>query len=314
MLTILQQIATFAKSLHADLTKLHDALNEQARAIHESAEAHKNRNYSPPVIRAELQIPETVKTHKTRDDTQKRGEEIFKIIIQVLTLLFVGIYTVFTYELLDLSHKSLTTVQRAFISFPGTQLRRFANSTPNGENWVFDAPFVNSGTTFGVQTIKMLFVGEAPNGLAEDRFIGSEADVAGAKTQPGIVGPKDQRVLGPIFQTDQFVLGDWRIDWNKLKGNPQSVLISRHVLSWGWVIYRDVFPKTPRHLTEFCQELSAVIMNPKDQTITVPFSDCGSHNCTDEYCDDYKQLLDFVDRAKQKVPLSPIDKKDKILQ
>ncbi len=114
-LIMLQLIATFAKSIHDDLTRIHEALNEQERDINESAEAHKNRNDSEPVIRAELQIPESVKTAKTRDDTQKRGEEIFKIIIQVLTLLFVGIYTVVTYELLDVRQKSLTTVQRAFI-------------------------------------------------------------------------------------------------------------------------------------------------------------------------------------------------------
>jgi hypothetical protein len=33
---------------------------------------------------------------------------------------------------------------------------------------------------------------------------------------------------------------------------------------WGNIIYRDVFPNTPEHVTEFCTEISRVIGNPLD--------------------------------------------------
>jgi hypothetical protein len=213
----------------------------------------------------------------------------------------------------DISRQSLIAVQRSFVHFQGIQSRRFANQLQDGNNWIFEAAFVNSGPTPAIQLANMFSADELPDGLTEDRFIGKETDVATAKLGRGVIGPKDQHAIGPALKSDTFVLGNHKIDWKQSEKVP-AFEITLHQVFWGWLIYRDVFPETRTHLTEFCQELSGITINRKDQTIQVIFQNCSAHSCTDEYCEDYKQLMDFVDRAKKSPSPSPIDKKDRTLR
>jgi hypothetical protein len=38
----------------------------------------------------------------------------------------------------------------------------------------------------------------------------------------------------------------------------------KHLFIWGTITYRDVFPNTPEHVTEFCAQISRVLGNPMD--------------------------------------------------
>ena len=94
---------------------------------------------------------------------------------------------------------------------------------------------------------------------------------------PAVVGPKatagtqDARI--PIAVIEQFL------------GHQQ------HIYFWGWTRYKDVFERTPTHLTEFCYELTNVegnvtSTNP-NESVRVTFSNCPTHNCYEKGCADY---------------------------
>jgi hypothetical protein len=54
---------------------------------------------------------------------------------------------------------------------------------------------------------------------------------------------------------------------------------------WGWATYRDVFPKTPEHITMFCFALSGIrgelVPNAQQGFL---WSLCNRHNCEDDEC------------------------------
>jgi len=65
---------------------------------------------------------------------------------------------------------------------------------------------------------------------------------------------------------------------------------------WGWITYNDIFHKTPRHLSEFCDELTNIESSSADLTdpavnIKWESSLCQSHNCSDERCADYWEKI-----------------------
>jgi len=57
---------------------------------------------------------------------------------------------------------------------------------------------------------------------------------------------------------------------------------------WGWADYDDVFAKTPRHRTEFCNEMVALQLAPDkadgSQKAALQFRMHRAHNGTDEQC------------------------------
>jgi len=192
-----------------------------------------------------------------------------------------------------INHDSLIAVQRAFVDGKGTGSKRFANQLPSGEQWVFEENFVNDGTTPAIDVSNIFNLEEIPNGLTEERFIGNLKDVAKARKNIGTIGPKGQHTIGPLFKTEDFVLSGNTMDFKnveRLKAFKQT----RDIYAWGWVTYRDIFPDTPIHLTEFCQHLAGISLNPQDKTISVYFNNCSEHNCTDKYCKDYAEIVSAV--------------------
>jgi hypothetical protein len=76
---------------------------------------------------------------------------------------------------------------------------------------------------------------------------------------------------------------------------------------YGSVVYHDIFPNSPKRLTEFCSEITGVdfispIGNLKPATdlsdpaakISISNSFCPIHNCSDEDCPDYKEKIAAV--------------------
>jgi len=103
----------------------------------------------------------------------------------------------------------------------------------------------------------------------------------------------------PQAERQEYVLGpkaSWEVISVPLSFDMLATAISgRHVFAWGWVVYRDIFKGSPPRLSEFCFELT----NPKwrggDRTspstlFSVDTLPCQTHNCYDEYCDDYPKL------------------------
>ncbi len=91
------------------------------------------------------------------------------------------------------------------------------------------------------------------------------------------IGPKQPWETEPTHQPESFATEDLQY--------------SRYI--WGWLLYRDAFPNTKVHLTEFCLKTTNII--PKDGDYDFSATVCGSpHNCVDEFCDDYSAMVTML--------------------
>jgi len=194
----------------------------------------------------------------------------------------------------DLSRQSLQSVQRAFASFERLGFDRKGQFTEPGKQkyfWVFEPHFTNTGSTPAIDVISHFDLAELPTGPpTEQQFIGND-QVFGS----GIMMQKGEGTIGYKIVDDSFILNDWETA-------PTSPIITKKIIRrrffWGWVFYRDVFPKTQPHLTEFCQELVGIqLIQPQTTKVgnkprfSLVFNSCPKHNCVDEYCEDYQNVL-----------------------
>ncbi|MFZ0279287.1 MAG: hypothetical protein WA254_08730 [Candidatus Sulfotelmatobacter sp.] len=126
---------------------------------------------------------------------------------------------------------------------------------------------------------------------SEEEFVGTETN------RPiGEIGPKVTKRVGQLLEQDDFVLGGYSL----LQIGDQgfhAYLASHDVFFWGWVAYRDIFPTTNPHITEFCEHMTGIIAFNDASGSLVPklqFSECRQHNCVDDHCQDYKAMADLV--------------------
>ena len=251
-------------------------------------------------------IPPAPAPPKQRDPNREKDRRLqrWMLAVNIATFLAVAWYASIAGQQRDrmidankISHDSVIAVQRAFITTEGTRANRFQNETPDGKRWAFEEYLVNNGTTPATQVIHLFASDELGKGiesLDENSFIGNEKDIANSKNNIGTVGPKGPYIIGPIFRTDEEVLNSkFSVDW-KRAGTIPGVVIQKKLFFWGWVIYKDVFPDTKPHLVEFCQQLSGVLANTKEKSLQLVFGNCPGHNCTDEYCKDYEQIISTV--------------------
>jgi hypothetical protein len=187
----------------------------------------------------------------------------------------------------QINRDSLVSVQRAFVTFNQIKYQRFANPIQTGEQWAFDMEFTNNGTTPAIQAMGRFVVDELPNGLTEERFTG---DFSEQKKNISTIGPKAPYSIGPDLKTDYFVFRQ-PVDLHHPEHIP-LLKLERHAYFWGWVAYRDIFPNSTFHLTESCYVLNGISVSPKGGGIQLSFLSCQEHNCTDEYCSDYKTIQD----------------------
>ncbi len=64
---------------------------------------------------------------------------------------------------------------------------------------------------------------------------------------------------------------------------------------WGWLVYRDIFPQSKIHVTEFCWKVNEIKwkISENGERVGRPHfsaSACSHHNCVDEFCDDYATI------------------------
>lgn len=88
----------------------------------------------------------------------------------------------------------------------------------------------------------------------EPEFIGSD------KNYPiGEIGPKSQVGMGPVIEDSAFIMGKYPFTVASVGSKEfYAFAHSRRIFLWGWVGYRDVFPKTMPHVTEFCEEMRGI--------------------------------------------------------
>ena len=200
----------------------------------------------------------------------------------------------------DAAKDSLTTVQRAFISYEGINLDAYPVSlTSNDRAWVFTVNLENSGTTPAVDKIQEFW---GTNDLSDEptelEFLGPDND------HPiGEIGPRSKSNMGPLIKSSKFVMGKYPFTRESVASKEwRAFFHSERVFLWGWIGYRDVFAKTRPHVTEFCEELNGVAIGynlsiPEKERFPEPrlnFKECKTHNCTDEHCEDYETIAAMV--------------------
>ena len=187
-----------------------------------------------------------------------------------------------------INRESLESVQRAFITYKGTQSERMI--VPPGKYvHVFSPVFENSGTTPARAAIGAFdcapHLSSEPN---EAMFKGTKARWSTIMT----IGPKAIQNPGNkhMDETDLWLrdLGD-----DPITRLQKAIWMPRSFV-WGWVVYKDVFQRTPPHLTEFCEELNGATAVSPGGKVIFDYLKCAHHNCTDEDCPDYREITSFL--------------------
>jgi hypothetical protein len=210
-----------------------------------------------------------------------------------LAVAITAIYTLFAVlqwfalrESNSINRENVEYVQRALVFFSGQNgsIKRIDGKKVTGLTIV--VPWENSGIT------------EAMNGESRVNW----------KTFPSPNGlPSDFNFpdLGNV-QSRQFEIPprsngngtmDVPIEWI---GSAKQGFVRLFI--YGWITYDDIFKgnqgerKTPRHLSEFCDEITNIKSVPDDLTdpnaaITWELSLCSTHTCTDERCADYSARI-----------------------
>jgi hypothetical protein len=182
-----------------------------------------------------------------------------------------------------INREALESVQRAFVSLAHLQQEE---TLAYGTSYIaFHSQWENVGVTSANVTDYLFEDGKLSREPSDDQF------EHGVETKPlhvsRYIGPHDPYWVGPFMIRTDVLLGSI---------SPQK---TERYFFWGWIVYRDVFKHTRLHVTEFCRKATDVgqAISESDKTNIKPFvrlEFCEEHNCADEQCKDYGQLIKSI--------------------
>ena len=234
------------------------------------------------------------------------------VILSLITIFVNGIYTYITKLSADaaksaaetakssnqIAASALEDVQRAFVRVDSITIVPGIKRFPAGSQQVYEvsANFGNSGSTPAVGLINYFGVEKLIGEPDEGTFQG---DVK-VPNYRSYIAPNG-RWSSSVEKPARFFLGGWKLGTTQIIKRPQFF--------WGWVVYRDVFSGTKPHLTEFCTETNVIAFeknlaplspdpNAPPPQMKILYGECKSHNCTDEYCADYNEILKLATPKK----------------
>jgi hypothetical protein len=195
-----------------------------------------------------------------------------------------------------INRESLESVQRAFVTFLHIEAPRESNTTNGKFFYEFMPVFQNSGNT-PAKIVATSYGSNIHDEPSEAEFIG-RADFTNIT-----IGPKAIEPLGPARVQDEASIFDKELG-DDLGRFREAKMVNNAVI-WSWIVYRDGLPGTKPRLTEFCDGMVGAQLTPSG--IAFRSRSCGHHNCTDEDCPDYRQIMKTVDRGPgaDKHPLRP---------
>jgi len=198
-----------------------------------------------------------------------------------------------------ISRESLESVQRAFVIFD--EMR--ATSAPG--RWTFYPLIRNVGATTARASIHYFDAEKLSHEPGEREFTGPYKGRNCARVP---IQPKAAPQLGFQRELNEQLL--FRNEFLPGRGWIKRFDVSDgHVYVWGWSAYRDVFPRTPIHLTEFCQvyvDSRTVRSDDGQPSVELISADCNnSHNCTDEDCTDYGEIMRVLGEPLPPKPTKP---------
>jgi hypothetical protein len=240
------------------------------------------------------------------------GIPITDWVVALLTVVIAGssiIYTVYAkrqwkvmQESNEINRESLTSVQRAFVSFQRFEYFRLQDAdNPNVHNWDVLADFDNNGATNATDVIGILQIQELSAEPTDEQFRGPYTHFPAIAIPPKAT--RAERIPRPIPEPLIFGIDLGPVITAK---SGTRTYFNRNLFVWSWVYYRDVFPKTKPHVTEFCNQLTGINFvtqnyNPLPGQSTAgnlnfSYAGCRSHNCDDEQCKDYQAIVELAER------------------
>ena len=181
----------------------------------------------------------------------------------------------------EINRDSLYSVQRPFIISHGIKKKMNTITNPDGmrkKSFEFTTEWENAGNTPAVGVVSLLGVVMQEDELTEPEFMGTAFDKSVLKAASSMIGPKAPFESGITHQPEEFATNDLDV--------PRFF--------WGWLIYRDTFPKTKPHVTEFCLKSTKIKQEGADYSFDATV--CGHHNCVDEFCEDYTTITQLVSK------------------
>jgi hypothetical protein len=210
---------------------------------------------------------------------------IAELAILLVTIRIACIYSGQLKQMIEsnrINRDSLYTVQRAFIVYDGVE-HDIVNAVigvqkivPLGKAFRFYAKWENSGNTPAIEVVQGFGVaGRQPGKVSEESFL-----LEGQENEPqfstSFAGPRT-----PVTSRIHYMPASFA-----------NVSESERYF-FGWTYYRDTFPNTKPHVTEFCEHIDTVETAPHD-AYRFTLSQCSEHNCVDEFCADYDAIIKRV--------------------
>jgi hypothetical protein len=252
--------------------------------------AQQTRDGTPREPHSTSEVPPSPKDCNNSNNGTKDAEPWWrKKLIEKLTLTAILAYTVVSslqwcamQKSNEINQEALESVQRAFVSMIRIENNQILTQSGCVTAYEFWQIWENGGTTPAILlglNIKIERLSKEPD----------EADFRKGEISHRMhfLGPKatlrsKARLIPPTTLAPDTCL-------------PNDVFV------WGWVVYKDSFPNTKLHITEFCSKLdNTFLASPRGGAVTVIWEACQKHNCVDDYCEDHEDIVDMA--VSHKIP------------
>ncbi len=188
----------------------------------------------------------------------------------------------------ELNREALYSVQRAFITTIKPTVEPAEYVVVNGVPRKSPLKLIeithhweNVGNTPAIGIVTAVGKVEQAEEITEEQFRTGAVDKSSAKS-----------ALGPKAILDSGTLRDDEAFFTDNPGVPRFM--------WGWMVYRDTFPNTKTHVTEWCWRINTEDvrwkLDAKGKRSGIPSitgSACVHHNCVDEVCEDYANITNL---------------------
>lgn len=251
--------------------------NDASKTVHPENGADNEHTNSPAQSRlVPNSIPGLPDSDKANESKRRTPFWEKLAVLVAIGLLIVNIFQVRAVKKgNDIAKNAYQSGQRAFIVYEDMTHTMDVITNPMGKDTIvfsIAAKWQNAGNTPAVRAISVIAASEQEQEITEEEFLGSIPEVL-VRVPVAAIGPKIPITSGPLHADESFA---------------DSVEKPRYI--WGWVLYRDIFPETEPHVTEFCYSVTKIekidIMNYSFEKSRA----CTHHNCIDEFCDDYANL------------------------
>jgi len=241
----------------------------------------------------EANVPPSLISKHDAERQEDKADNDKRFWVEVATLVTVGLYTAvafvqgcFMYTANTTTREALTSVQRAFV-YPITTATQQQGMDGKLAGFFIRIGWANSGTT-PTKDLTSHFSEKTYSGGLPKNFDFPDLWSNGVEkvNRPFVLSPK-----GEVFTQQQMFMSNADNALEKAAVLPNS----EKLYLWGWAKYRDVFKDTPRHLTEYCYEVTPItqppVKNVPNGLIGIQFDQCSRHSCQDDECEDYKEQI-----------------------